>query len=47
VWVYPCGSGPVADGLLIGPPYTITEDHIETIVGTTKDAIAAAANSLD
>jgi len=47
VWVYPCGSGPVADGLLIGPPYTITEDHIETIVGTTKDAITAAANSLD
>ncbi len=46
VWVYPCGSGPVDDGLLIGPPYTITEDHIETIVGTTKDAITAAAASV-
>lgn len=46
VWLYPCGSGPVVDGLLIGPPYTITEDHIETIVGVTADAITAAATSL-
>ena len=43
VWVYPCGSGPVDDGLLIGPPHTITDDHIETIVGVTRDAIDAAA----
>lgn len=46
VWVYPCGSGPVVDGLLLGPPYTITDDHIETIVGVTKDAISAAASRL-
>lgn len=46
VWVYPCGSGPVADALLIGPPFTITDDHIELIVGTTKAAIDAAAASV-
>lgn len=46
VWVYPCGSGPVDDGLLFGPPYTITEDEIETMVGVTKQAIDAAAASL-
>ena len=46
VWIYPCGSGPVVDGLLLGPPYTITDDHIETIVGVTGEAITAAAASL-
>ena len=46
VWIYPCGSGPVVDGLLLGPPYTITDDHIETIVGVTGEAITAAAPSL-
>ena len=47
VWIYPCGSGPVEDGLLFGPPYTITEDHIDKIVGVTSEAITAAARSLD
>ena len=46
VWIYPCGSGPVEDGLLFGPPYTITEDHIEQIVGVTSEAITAAAGAL-
>ena len=46
VWIYPCGSGPVVDGLLFGPPYTITDDHIETIVGVTSEAITAAASRL-
>lgn len=46
VWVYPCGSGPVDDGLLFGPPYTITDDHIEIMVAATKDAITAAAASV-
>ena len=43
VWLYPCGSGPVADALLIGPPFTITDEHIEMIVDTTKASIDAAA----
>lgn len=47
IWLYPCGSGPVEDGLLLGPPFTITEDHIEIIVDTTKAAITAAAANID
>jgi adenosylmethionine-8-amino-7-oxononanoate aminotransferase len=43
VWLYPCGSGPVVDGLLFGPPYTIDDDHIEQIVRVTSEAITAAA----
>ncbi len=39
-------SGPVADALLIGPPFTITDEHIEMIVGVTKEAIDAAAASV-
>lgn len=46
VWVYPCGSGPVDDGLLFGPPYTLTDDHIDLIVTATKDAITAATLDL-
>ncbi len=46
LWVYPCGSGPVADAVLIGPPFTITDDHIELIVTTLKESIDAAAASL-
>lgn len=46
LWVYPCGSGPVEDALLIGPPYTIEPDEIERIVSTLADAITAAAGSV-
>lgn len=47
VWVYPCGSGPVGDGLLLGPPYTITDEHIEIIVETLKLSIDAVVRSLN
>ena len=46
VWVYPCGSGPVADALLIGPPFTITDEHVDLIATTTRAAIEAAAASV-
>lgn len=46
VWFYPCGSGPVVDGILFGPPLTITEEHIELIVGVTKDAIDTTVGRL-
>ena len=46
VWLYPCGSGPVSDALLIGPPFTIDEDHIEMIVEVAADAIDSAAAGL-
>jgi adenosylmethionine-8-amino-7-oxononanoate aminotransferase len=46
VWVYPAGSGPVADALLIGPPFTLEDDHIELLVGVLNDSITAVADSL-
>jgi len=46
VWLYPCGSGPVADALLVGPPFTITDEHVDLIATTTKAAIEAAAASM-
>lgn len=42
LWVYPCGSGPVNDAMLIGPPYTITADHIDIIVAVLSESIDAA-----
>ncbi len=46
LWLYPCGSGPVEDGLLFGPPFTIDEGDVEMIVDLTKASIDAAASSL-
>jgi adenosylmethionine-8-amino-7-oxononanoate aminotransferase len=44
VWLYPAGSGPVVqDGTLIGPPFTVTEPHIEQIVSVLAASIDAAA----
>jgi adenosylmethionine-8-amino-7-oxononanoate aminotransferase len=46
VWLYPCGSGPVVDGILFGPPYTITDVHIDLMVATTRTAIDRAVAEL-
>ena len=44
VWLYPAGSGPVVqDGTLVGPPFTVTESHIDQIVTVLAAAIDAAA----
>jgi adenosylmethionine-8-amino-7-oxononanoate aminotransferase len=43
VWIYPAGSGPVEDAVMIGCPLTITEGEIETIVATLRRSIDAAA----
>lgn len=47
VWVYPCGSGPVHDALLLAPPFTIDEPEIEFAVGVIGESISAAAASVD
>jgi adenosylmethionine-8-amino-7-oxononanoate aminotransferase len=43
VWVYPAGSGPVSDGVMIGCPYTISTEEMEELVGALTEAIPAAA----
>ena len=46
MWVYPAGSGPVQDGVMIGCPFIITEAEIEQIVVTLRDGIDAAARAV-
>lgn len=43
VWAYPAGSGVFDDALLFGPPFTTTDEHIDIIVSTTREAIDACA----
>jgi len=41
MWVYPAGSGPVADAVLVAPPFVITDAEIELLVATLRAAIDA------
>jgi adenosylmethionine-8-amino-7-oxononanoate aminotransferase len=46
LWVYPCGSGPVDDALLVAPPFTIEAEEIELAVSVLVESIGAAANAV-
>jgi adenosylmethionine-8-amino-7-oxononanoate aminotransferase len=47
VWYYPAGTGhPVGDAVMFGPPFTISEDDVDEMVGVLKAAIDAAAAAL-
>ena len=41
MWVYPAGSGPVAEAVMVAPPFVITEAEIELLVSTLRSAIDA------
>ncbi|MEM7273608.1 MAG: aminotransferase class III-fold pyridoxal phosphate-dependent enzyme [Actinomycetota bacterium] len=41
-WIYPAGCAGVPDALVFGPPFTITDEELETLVGVTAAAIDAA-----
>ena len=41
LWVYPAGSGPVADAVMVAPAYVITEPEIEQLVATLREALDA------
>jgi adenosylmethionine-8-amino-7-oxononanoate aminotransferase len=43
VWFYPAGSGRAQDVIMLGPPFTITDEDIATICSVLVDAIDAAA----
>jgi adenosylmethionine-8-amino-7-oxononanoate aminotransferase len=40
-WIYPAGSGPVHDAIMLGPSFTITEAEMDELVGIIKDSIEA------
>jgi len=41
VWIYPAGSGPVPNAVMIAPPFIVTPDEIGRIVDTVRDALDA------
>jgi adenosylmethionine-8-amino-7-oxononanoate aminotransferase len=39
MWVYPAGSGPVADAVMVAPPFVVTEAEIDLIVERLRASI--------
>jgi adenosylmethionine-8-amino-7-oxononanoate aminotransferase len=39
MWVYPAGSGPVSDAVMVAPPFVVTEAEIDEIVTRLRAAI--------
>ncbi|MFP5332677.1 MAG: aspartate aminotransferase family protein [Acidimicrobiia bacterium] len=44
VWVYPAGSGPVSDAVIIAPPFVVTDSEIDRIVEEVGEAISAVSS---
>ena len=42
MWVYPAGSGPVEEAIIVAPPFVVTEAEIEEIVSRLRDSLDAA-----
>ena len=43
MWVYPAGSGPVAEAVMVAPPFVITDAEIELLVATLRAALDEVA----
>ena len=41
LWVYPAGSGPVANAVIVAPPFVVTEAEIDQLVGTLRESLDA------
>ncbi len=41
LWVYPAGSGPVPNAVMVAPPFVVTDAEIEHLVATLRDALDA------
>ncbi len=41
MWVYPAGSGPVADAVMVAPPFIITDSEIDLLVTTLRASLDA------
>ncbi len=39
VWVYPAGSGPVADAVIVAPPFVVAEDEIDLLVASLRETL--------
>jgi adenosylmethionine-8-amino-7-oxononanoate aminotransferase len=43
LWVYPAGSGPVSDAVMVAPPFVITDDEIDVLIDRLVASIDAVA----
>ena len=41
MWVYPAGSGPVADAVMVAPPFIITDAEIDLLICTLRASLDA------
>ena len=41
MWVYPAGSGPVADAVMVAPPFIISDSEIDLLVATLRESLDA------
>lgn len=41
LWVYPAGSGPVPDALLVAPPFVVSDAEIDQLITTLRAALDA------
>ena len=39
LWVYPAGSGPVADAVMVAPPFVITDDEVDQLLSSLRSAL--------
>ena len=44
LWVYPAGSGPVANAVMVAPPFVVTEPEIDQIVDTLAASLEAVVS---
>ncbi len=45
-WIYPAGSAGVPDALLFGPPFTVSDAELESLVGICAESIDAALEAM-
>ncbi len=45
LWVYPAGSGPVANAVMVAPPFTISSAEIDQLISTLRVAIDAVCGA--
>ena len=43
LWVYPAGSGPVAEAVMVAPQFGVSETELDQLVGTLRDSLDAVA----
>jgi adenosylmethionine-8-amino-7-oxononanoate aminotransferase len=45
LWIYPAGSGPVQDAVMVAPPFVITEEEVDVLIDRLMAALTDVATS--